>query len=661
MTHEEVYYPYRNTLLTPTRVRELSKIQAYRPIVDVILCWCCIIGTWFLVACISHWLVIVFAIPLIGNRYYALFIIGHDGFHKRLFSDVRRNDLFADIFIYAPIGAITRLNKKNHLTHHTHLANEEDPDRHKYGCFNKTTPLQFIGYLTGLTSVWRSAKNVFFENKTALSVDTNRSSPNLPSQYNQRDIIILVTWQILLIGGLTITIGWWAYPVLWLLPIYCFSFLPDNLRTFAEHSQPYADSTADEHRLITYLAPPFEKILFAPMNMNYHTVHHLWPSIPYYNLPTADREIRATTIPPDAVLGLEWRDSYFKYLLRYFHVLPLEECRKDPSLPAEFSRSAPPLIAETKVPQCSVCGNNLSKQYTSGFDYEIKTCRNLWRFVQCCKCTHVWLHPRPAINTLPLIYPRTYYAYNYEKAISRLAIWGKHKLDQKKFNFIFKYQTHQPKSYLDIGCGNGRFLELLDKHGLSREQIFGLELEEGVVTNLRKNGYQVFNERIEEATSIPESSMDLITMFHVIEHLEDPILALQKIAAWLSPNGLFALETPNLHSLDARIFKNQYWGGYHFPRHWHLFSPTTIEQALEKAGLELVSLHFQTGHSFWMFSFHHYLRYGSIPLMKNLAHWFNPFRSILPLTAFTAFDKFRSFFGAKTSSMLVIARRKAIA
>jgi fatty acid desaturase len=65
-------------------------------------------------------------------------------------------------------------------------------------------------------------------------------------------------------------------------------------------------------------------MLVAPMNMNYHTAHHLWPSIPYYNLPTADRLMREH---PGAA-GLEWRGSYFAYLLTYWLALPIAECKQ---------------------------------------------------------------------------------------------------------------------------------------------------------------------------------------------------------------------------------------------------------------------------------------------------------------------------------------------
>ena len=140
--------------------------------------------------------------------------------------------------------------------------------------------------------------------------------------YTLRDFVLLAGWLTVAAGGLTWLIGWWAYPVLWLLPVYSFMFLGDNFRSFAEHSHPEGDPAADRHRLITYTSNPLERMLVAPMNMNYHTAHHLWPSIPYYNLPIADAEIRSR---PEAA-GLEWRNSYFAYLARYWSKLPIADC-----------------------------------------------------------------------------------------------------------------------------------------------------------------------------------------------------------------------------------------------------------------------------------------------------------------------------------------------
>ena len=122
-------------------------------------------------------------------------------------------------------------------------------------------------------------------------------------------------WQFALFAGLTFAISWWAYPVLWLLPVYLFGYRADLVRVFCEHSLTAPDAEADASlRLITYRSNWFEKLFFAPHNMNLHAVHHLWPGIPYYHLPDADRLIHDRA-GDDARLII--RASYVAYLIRY--------------------------------------------------------------------------------------------------------------------------------------------------------------------------------------------------------------------------------------------------------------------------------------------------------------------------------------------------------
>jgi len=317
------YLPYRRTLLTPMQIKQLSTLRPWRAIVAVTLCWFCLVAAFALVAIHPAWWSVLLAIPVIGNRYYALFIIGHDGMHRRLFPNVRRNDFWTDLLILAPIGAITRINNRNHLAHHRNLATAQDPDRHKHACFNKADHAELLEFLSGFSSIWRSAKSVYLAHvhKKSSATPVNSST----RQYSLRDFLMLAGWFIALAGGLTWLIGWWAYPVLWILPVYLFMFLGDNFRAFAEHSRPEKDRNSDEQRMISYISNPFERMLVAPMNMNYHAAHHLWPSIPYYNLPAADCLIRQH---PDSI-GLEWRKSYFGYLRRYWSALPIVECKQD--------------------------------------------------------------------------------------------------------------------------------------------------------------------------------------------------------------------------------------------------------------------------------------------------------------------------------------------
>jgi fatty acid desaturase len=316
------YVPYRRALLSSAQIKELSAPRPWRAIVDAAICWAWILAAMGLVAYHPTWWTVLIAIPVIGNRYYALFIIGHDGMHRRLFPTIRKNDFWTDVLVLGAIGAITRINNRNHLTHHRNLATAEDPDRHKHACFNKSDRFELVEFLSGFTSVWRSAHAVFLKHGQRKFWNVLPSSD--AGSYTFRDFVILAGWFALLAGGLTWFIGWWAYPVLWLLPVYAFMFLGDNFRAFAEHSHPEGDQAADRHRLITYSSNPLERMLVAPMNMNFHIAHHLWPSIPYYNLPKADRLIRNH---PGAA-GLEWRGSYFAYLLTYCLALPIAECKQ---------------------------------------------------------------------------------------------------------------------------------------------------------------------------------------------------------------------------------------------------------------------------------------------------------------------------------------------
>ena len=321
------YLPYRNILLAPHRVKELSQLRAHVAVLDTAVCWGSILCALMLCALIPTWWMVLIAIPLIGTRYYGLFIIAHDGFHRRIFKNSNWNDLFADLLLCAPVGAITRINKRNHLGHHSHFASEVDPDRYKYRCFGKTTVIELFSALSGVGSVIRNLSNVYLRRAKTENV-LEGADPAESEGYKARDLAILAFDQILIIGGLSYFIGWWAYPVLWLFPVYIFAYLGDTVRSFCEHSHPQHDTAADEHRLITYVSGPIERLFFSPMNMNLHTTHHLWPSIPYYNLPQADKEVRAACdllrIGADK---LEWRKSYIGYLLTYIRKLPLVECR----------------------------------------------------------------------------------------------------------------------------------------------------------------------------------------------------------------------------------------------------------------------------------------------------------------------------------------------
>ena len=325
----DIYYPFRSEMLTPEQVREFSRLRPTRVVLDTARHWLWIAAAWTVAFYYPNPLVVAATALFVGAQYYGLFIIGHDGMHRRLFRKRETNDLFCDLFLLGPIATITRINNRNHMAHHRYLASHSDPDRHKYGCLNKHTRPLYLVFITGLASVPKVLVNVFAKKRASSKAVTTSASTAAQSHaadaYTLRDAAIILGWQIALVGGLTTAFGWWGYPVMWLGPVY-FTYLFDLLRSFLEHAQPRPDDDSDEHRLITYSSNWLERMFFAPENMNFHTVHHLWTSIPYYNLPAANRIIRKHPLAE----RLEWRTSYLGFLLKYATKLPILGCvRKD--------------------------------------------------------------------------------------------------------------------------------------------------------------------------------------------------------------------------------------------------------------------------------------------------------------------------------------------
>lgn len=324
--------------------------------------------------------------------------------------------------------------------------------------------------------------------------------------------------------------------------------------------------------------------------------------------------------------------------------------------PKEFEELASPLIKEETIGACVLCGGGDLEFFASGYDYEIRTCINEWHFMRCVNCEHVQLDPRPATTELSAIYPAHYYSYSMSEKLSVVALKGKEVLDRLKLKNILHYLKSPPTTYLDIGCGDGRYLRSIESsNNISRPNIYGLELDENTVEKLRKEGFNVYYERVENCDAIQPGSISLVTMFHVIEHVADPVAVIAKVSSWLPPGGVLAIETPSLDALDAKLFRKTYWGGYHFPRHWHLFRENTLSKLLRSQGIEPVHVAYQTGHSFWMYSFHHYLRY------KLKMHWlsqlFDPMKGLFFLILFTGFDKIRTVLGIRTSSILIVGRK----
>jgi SAM-dependent methyltransferase len=139
---------------------------------------------------------------------------------------------------------------------------------------------------------------------------------------------------------------------------------------------------------------------------------------------------------------------------------------------------------------------------------------------------------------------------------------------------------------LDIGCGSGGYLAFLAEMGWhcagvetgakSRayaQTVLGLDVREGPL----------------EACGFPDAAFDVVTLWHVIEHLPDPRATLREIGRILKPEGLLLLRTPNVESWEAALFRGN-WYGLDAPRHLYLFSPATMERLLRQCGFAVTAV-----------------------------------------------------------------------
>jgi 2-polyprenyl-3-methyl-5-hydroxy-6-metoxy-1,4-benzoquinol methylase len=303
---------------------------------------------------------------------------------------------------------------------------------------------------------------------------------------------------------------------------------------------------------------------------------------------------------------------------------------------------------------CGVCGGDQWREYAKGKDYEYNTSDDVFQIVECQLCGNLYLNPRPTKSELSTIYPPNYYAYNYDVAIHPIAIRAKNWLDKVKVKQWLQHLSTPTPRFLDVGCGNGRYLKMLHQLGVPRDYLYGVEMNDRQIEQLKADGFHGYYGRIEDVEDqLPAASFDLIVLLQVLEHVENPRQMMTSLAKLLAPGGILIVETPNTKSWDVKLFRRGYWGGYHIPRHWNLLSAATLKRLANEQGLDVKTFNFLPAHSFWIFSFHHWIsdRWKN----KTLANWFNPYQNLILLTIFTGFDLVRARLGFSTSNIQMVA------
>jgi len=172
----------------------------------------------------------------------------------------------------------------------------------------------------------------------------------------------------------------------------------------------------------------------------------------------------------------------------------------------------------------------------------------------------------------------------------------------KKAELILEYKKNG--RILDVGCGDGSLLKFLKESGW---QVFGVEPHETSSRYAQEVlGLNVFPGRLDEA-NYPEESFDVITLFHVLEHLPDPAETLEKSRPLLRKDGFLLVEVPNFESFETKIFRSK-WVGLSAPLHLYHFTPGTLQMILKNCGFFLVELGFVPEHTKYVSGYSESLR-----------------------------------------------------
>ena len=231
------------------------------------------------------------SIAVIGTRQLGLAILMHEAAHGGLSPDRRLNDILGHWLCAVPVGASLTAYRPYHLAHHKYAQQAEDPDLGLSAPFPVTRASlrrKIIRDLTGQT---------FFKQRVLFALHGLRATDGAADADDAivtgRSVAPFLLVNAALLLALTLTGLWWAYFVLWLVPMATWFPLVTRLRNIAEHAC-VEDSSTDPFRAArTTRASWWERAFIAPYWVNFHAEHHLFMHVPCWKLPALHRAVRA--------------------------------------------------------------------------------------------------------------------------------------------------------------------------------------------------------------------------------------------------------------------------------------------------------------------------------------------------------------------------------
>lgn len=230
---------------------------------------------------------------------------------------------------------------------------------------------------------------------------------------------------------------------------------------------------------------------------------------------------------------------------------------------------------------CPVCNAKEFTLFLTCKDYTVS--QELFNIVSCKACNFKFTSPRPSDSEIGKYYKSEDYVShtNTKKGLINKLYHSVRSYTLKgKLKLISKYVSRG--TMLDYGCGTGMFLGTCKDAGWN---TYGFEPDSDARTIALSKGLVVFNSKDEIKQKLGGNKFDIITLWHVLEHVTDLKPTLQFFSDNLSDKGRLVIAVPNYTSFDAQLYK-EFWAGYDVPRHIYHFEINTISNLLGQFGFK---------------------------------------------------------------------------
>ncbi|HPT25768.1 MAG TPA: methyltransferase domain-containing protein [Bryobacteraceae bacterium] len=225
------------------------------------------------------------------------------------------------------------------------------------------------------------------------------------------------------------------------------------------------------------------------------------------------------------------------------------------------------------------------KTLCHGTDKLYATTSESFLVVECAECTLIRLYPRPTPEQLRSYYPEDYWFNGGTDTADRLAdAWRRLVLrDHVQFVESAIEAAGGQGRILDVGCGGGLLLREL---GLPEDRLAGLDYSvDAAAVAWGANGVPAVCGVLTRAP-FAQGSFSVVTMFHVLEHLYDPVAYIEAARDLLAPGGRLVIQTPNAGCWQFLLF-GENWNGLDIPRHLIDFKESDLRNLLDYCGLEV--------------------------------------------------------------------------